>query len=307
MKTSAPAIIFVPGIRPKPPAEQQARELRRCFSYALKRNGVPEELANEFSAKLEVIGWSWHFYGVHKNIEEDREGIERLLTIVDDPIEVATESASFNKRIVKLLYAISDRFPRLSGLFATRRMETHLHEVRRYFRNQNDEADALRNLLKRRLRAAWNQQQPVILIGHSFGSVIAYDTLWQLSHEDAETGRVTALVTLGSPLTLRFIRRNLKGAKAVVNQRYPNNIDHWFNFAAVGEVAAASHRLIDCFSDMIASGAISTINDNLEIINQYRDADGLNVHKCYGYLASLPIAEQIFNAATQPSEHGESI
>jgi hypothetical protein len=49
-------------------------------------------------------------------------------------------------------------------------------------------------------------------------------------------------------------------------------------------------------------GLIESIQDNLGILNQYREPDGLNVHKCYGYLACPTIAAEIGAAIGEPSQ-----
>ena len=69
----------------------------------------------------------------------------------------------------------------------------------------------VRLMLKNELADAWADGDDVLLIGHSLGSVIAYDTLWDLSHEEPEAGVVDLFMTLGSPLATRFIRHRLRG------------------------------------------------------------------------------------------------
>ena len=49
------------------------------------------------------------------------------------------------------------------------------------------------------LEDASRRGELIILIGHSLGSVIAYDTLWELSRTSQV--QVKLLLTLGSPLT----------------------------------------------------------------------------------------------------------
>jgi len=46
--------------------------------------------------------------------------------------------------------------------------------------NELEIADAIRRMLKIPLCAAASTGRPILLIGHSLGSVLAYDTLWQL-------------------------------------------------------------------------------------------------------------------------------
>ncbi len=289
-------IIFVPGIRPKPPVELHGAELRRCLARGLERLGTEPATAAEIAGALRIIGWSWYFYGIHKDIELDRAGIERLLSQQDDPLTVAREATSFSRQFGKLLYWLADRFPRLVGIFATNAMETRVHEVRRYFDNRHAEADAIRMMLVKELRKAWQREQQVIVLAHSFGSVIAYDALWELTHNAEESGNVDWFITMGSPLTMEFMRRRIRGAELDGAMRYPANIRRWFNFAALGEVTALDRRLADCFRGMLELRLVEMLVDDLTILNEYREPDGLNVHKCYGYLANQTIAALIREA-----------
>lgn len=294
MTDELPAIIFVPGIRAKPPAELQQEQLQLCLRHGLEELSVAR--ADEIAAQLEVVGWSYQFYGVHGDIAADLPSIESLLSISGDPAVDAAEARSFARRFTAAMYAIGDRFPILSSLFATRRMETRMAEINRYFRNQNGEGEHARALIIQALQNAWQQGQRVILMGHSFGSVIAYDALWELSHSsapDTPRGTVDLFISMGSPLTLRYIRRRLKGAGQKGRLRYPVNIRNWLNLAAIGEVTALDRRMAHCFRPMLEAGLVRDIHDDLELLNRFRGVDGLNVHKCYGYLASQTVAATV--------------
>jgi len=299
MTTDNPAIIFVPGIRAKPQPIEQQEQLRRCLAYGLGVLGV--DAAHEMAGLLEVVGWSYSFYGVNVDISPDLPGIEALLTGAGDPDADYADAHSLKRRLTAAMYAIGDRFPVLSSAFATSRMETRLEEINRYFDNRDGEGTQARDFLKRALQDAWQQNRRVLLMGHSFGSVIAYDALWELSHSeaDAQRGRVDLFVTMGSPLTMRYIRRRLKGAGQQGRLRYPTNIDRWLNLAAVGEVTALDRRMSHCFSEMCDLNLVQSIDDNLEVMNRFRGPDGLNVHKCYGYLASPTLASVVSEFTAQ--------
>ena len=51
----------------------------------------------------------------------------------------------------------------------------------------------------------------VLLLGHSLGSVIVYDTLWELTHEPHPGGEVGLFVTFGSPLATHFVAALAEG------------------------------------------------------------------------------------------------
>jgi len=294
MTRKPPAIIFVPGIRPKPPADLHAAQLRRCLTAGvLQAQGSPEA-AESLAAALRLVGWSLGFYGAHGDISVDLAGIERLLAGQDSVAADSQEALSLARRITGALYAISDRFPVLTDIFATRRMETRVEEMHRYFFDRDGKATAARLMVADALQVAWDNGQKVLLIGHSFGSVIAYDTLWELGRLQGNPGKVDLYVTMGSPLTMNYIRKRLKGAHRPLEERYPVNINRWINLAALGEVTALDRKLSACFAEMVRLGLTSSIDDNMTLVNQFHGPDGLNVHKCYGYFAS-PVVGQLLS------------
>jgi hypothetical protein len=171
-------------------------------------------------------------------------------------------------------------------------MQTRVSEIKRYFTDSCGEAGAARAMLAEVLNDAWARQERVLLIGHSFGSVIAYDALWELSRK-ADCGQVNLFMTMGSPLTLNFIGRHLKGSHERGSDRYPKCIGRWINLAAVGEVTALDRKLSKRFQEMQTLGIVDSIEDDLNVINQFHENNYLNVHKCYGYMASSEVSKLV--------------
>jgi len=295
MTQKSPAIIFVPGIRAKPPAELHAAQLRRCLTAGvLHAEGIAED-TESLAAAFHLVGWSLGFYGEHGDIAVDQPGIDRLLAGQDSLAADSQEARSLGRRINGVLYALSDRFPILTDIFATQRMQSRVAEMHRYFSDQDGKASAARLMVAEALRLAWGNGQRVVLIGHSFGSVIAYDTLWELCHMQGNPGKVDLFLTMGSPLTMNYIRRRIKGANRPPQDRYPANIGRWVNLAALGEVTAQNRKLADCFAPMLQLGLVDSITDDLTLVNQFHGPDGLNVHKCYGYFASPVVGKLLLD------------
>jgi len=280
------AIIFVPGIRAKPPPEVQRAHLARCLEAALLRCGADASEAAVLTDALELVPWSFGFYGEHQDIAPFLTGINGLLVGAGDLESDRREALGPGQRFTSAMYAIGDRFPALGRLFATPRMQSRLREMNRYFDDEGGAGTRIRGLLARQLRRAWDAGQRVMLVGHSFGSVIAYDTLWQLTHEAKSSNTVDCFISMGSPLALRYIRRRLHGSEAAGARRYPGNIRRWLNLAAVGEVTALDRKIADSYRQMLALGLVQRIDDNLDVLNRFRGPSGLNAHKCYGYFAS---------------------
>jgi hypothetical protein len=254
--------------------------------------GGSDAEATVIAETLSLIGWSHGFYGEHSDISIDMQGIEQLIAGKDRELETLREARALSRRIVSVLYAFADRFPIFGSTFSTRRMQTRVREIQRYFSDVDGESTAARDMLADTIRKAWDSGEQVLLAGHSFGSVIAYDTLWELSRGETG-GQVDLFLTMGSPLTMNYIRRGLQGANLRGADRYPTCIRRWRNLAAVGEVTALDRKLSDYFSPMCSLGLIESITDDLGLINQFHGPDGLNVHKCYGYFASRHVGELV--------------
>jgi hypothetical protein len=182
----------------------------------------------------------------------------------------------------------------LGSTFSTRRMQTRVQEIKRYFDDVDGEASAIRAQVAEAIKQAWANNQRLLLIGHSFGSVIAYDTLWELSHSGTQE-RVDMFLTMGSPLTMSYIRQHLKGAQLSESERYPACISRWINLTAIGEVTSLDRKLSHCFARMLNLGLLESIEDDLELINQFHGPEGLNAHKCYGYIASRKVSRLLLD------------
>lgn len=94
-----------------------------------------------------------------------------------------------------------------------------LIQVRRYQRD-----DALAQNVLGRVREALDDGSPRILIGHSLGSIIAYEALCMIPDHGIAT-----LVTIGSPLGLRSIREALRPGAREVMPTSPPGVSTWVN------------------------------------------------------------------------------
>ena len=134
----------------------------------------------------------------------------------------------------------------------------------------------------------------MLLIGHSLGSVIAYDTLWELSHLEHLPGTIDLFLTMGSPLGMDYVQHRLMGNEQKGPHKYPANISHWVNISSVGDITALDRVFRDDFAHMLELGIIESIEDHSEAIyNFFRNDEGLNVHRSYGYLVNPAVGNII--------------
>jgi len=287
-------IIFVPGMKPKPPPDIHLRELCRCLTAGLA--WARPDAARRFRANpdcLTLVSWTYSFYGSYRDIALDRPGIDRILQHPDPSAEDIEEIDSLERKVRRYLHLLGDSLPLVGRLIARPEMRLTMAEARRYLFNADGVATRIREMVKAPLRAAWDAGEEVLLIGHSLGSVIAYDALWELSHVERDERCVDLFLTLGSPLASRLIRENLRGVTRQGRERFPANIRHWENFSARAEMTALRPRLEPYFGEMQRLGLLRSFADHTNVYNHFRGDIGLNVHKSYGYLIAPPVANTI--------------
>lgn len=279
-----PLVIYVPGMRPKPQPVIHRDALLQCLLEGIRR--IDPAVASDLEARkgaFRVISWTYGFYGEHRDISLDQAGIELVLRQTKATVRDIEEAHAPKRRVLRTLYRAADHLPFLIPHFANEKMELHLRDLRRYVSNRNDIAEQTRQLLKQPLLEAAQQGRPILLLAHSMGSVIAWDSLWQLSRTSAGDIPIDLLVTMGSPLGQKYIQRRLLGESIGNERRYPDNIRRWINIAAMGELTAIDPQLANDYAPMLKHGLVKDIQD-LEFYSSYREHGQLNVHAEYGYL-----------------------
>ena len=288
---AAPArLLFVPGMKPKPPAHEHAQLILRLLAGALARaRPGAERLLDERPERLTLIAWTYRFDQRHRDTALDAAGVERLLAHPEPSAAEIAESDALARRLSRLWRFAGDALPLLGRLVARRALRLTLTEVHRYFADHDGLGSAIRGELARELAQAAERGERVLLVAHSLGSVIAYETLWELT-QARSSAAVDLFVTLGSPLASRFIRRRLAGARLKGAERYPANVRRWVNFSAKGDDTALHPRLRPFFGPMLELELLESLEDHTGLYNHYRTEIGLNVHEAYGYLAHPLVA-----------------
>lgn len=281
-----PLVLYVPGLLPKPEPKAHRDALFRCLLAGIRR--IDKDVALDLAANLhcfDIVSWTYDFYHEHRDIDVDIDAIEAAISQAAASNEDVQEAGSWRRRLARWLFSVADVMPFLIPHVANERLELHLRDLLRYQRNHNDIADHVRQMLRMPLRAAAEAGRPVLLMAHSMGSVIAWDTLWQMSRRDGDEVQLDTLLTMGSPLGQRFVQRRLQGYREEGERRFPSGISRWINLSAVGDMTAVDPTLADDFATMTALGLVESIDDRL--LHNYFRLDGvLNVHAEYGYLVN---------------------
>ena len=286
-------IIFVPGKNPKPePALHRALLWRTLVEGVRRADSAVAETLQAGNPQFHLVGWNHLYYRVHKDITSDIPWIDALINKHGPTEQDIQDAHSWNIWLSRLMLTLADHIPLLIRMLPEE-MRSTAHEIDRYFNNTDDVARQIRDLLKQTLRPMLEQQDDVLLIGHSLGSVIAYDTLWELSRQEGLKGKVDFL-TLGSPMGMHYIQRRLLGMNGSVEKSYPGLIRHWVNLAAEGDVTALNQKLSESFHAMLKLGLVESIEDHCHgIYNFFRSDEGLNSHRSYGYLVNPAVGSII--------------
>jgi len=292
-EAETPLILYVPGLLPKPAPALHSDALARCLLTGVERLDDPvADSIRRNAGSFDVVSWTFDFYGEHRDFGLDAEAIEDVVEQTEASPRDIAEARSWGRRITQWVYRLGDRLPFLIPHLVNERTEVHLRDLRRYLKNDNGCADHTRRMLKMPLRAAAESGRPVLLIGHSMGSVIAWDSLWELAHVDRAAVEIDLLLTMGSPLGQRYIQRRLKGADREGRARFPDNIRRWRNLSAIGELTAFDPWLANDFADIVQLGMVESLED-AALYNYFRLFGELNVHSEYGYLVNAVTARTV--------------
>ena len=127
---------------------------------------------------------------------------------------------------------------------------------------------------------------PTIVIGHSQGSMVAFEVLRKLKKTDCD---VKLFVTIGSPLGLQEVQDELKkGGKLAV----PECVDRWLNVAERLDPVALDAELANDFAKNAAGVGVEDVT-GLQINPDWKS----NPHSGTGYLRISEVRQAVRDAA----------
>ena len=161
-------------------------------------------------------------------------------------------------------------------------------DMKQYWNQESDFGSKVRFPMINPLRRAMDRNDSILVIAHSLGTMIAYDTFCKFSHMGEYRPRYTdkqidLFVTIGSPLGDETVKRNLKGMQVHGERRYPSNIGRWINIAAEDDFIAHDENVADDFRHMTDWRLVDSIED-YRIYNLAVRNGKSNPHHGAGYL-----------------------
>jgi len=156
-----------------------------------------------------------------------------------------------------------------------------------YLGGKTDYAEKVRERVRSKLCELFDRGDRILLMTHGAGCIVAYDVLWQLSHdadfkENYSESKVDTWVTLGAPLGDNHIRKKLLGAKNESPERFPTNVITWHNVSAEDDYTCHDNTLADDFKMMMADRLVSAVHDH-HVYNLAVRYGKSNPHSSVGY------------------------
>jgi hypothetical protein len=127
-----------------------------------------------------------------------------------------------------------------------------------------------------------HRNDEILLIGHSMGSIIAYDVLTFMKPDI----RVNTFITIGSPLGLPVVlskiaaERKARGYESDLIRTPEAVSGRWINFSDILDKVAFNYKL----SEYFAENNIGVTPEDYLVVNNYEQNGEPNAHKVFGYL-----------------------
>lgn len=169
------------------------------------------------------------------------------------------------------------------------------------YHKEHSTASAIRRRLHQHLDKLLKGRHRVAIVGHSLGSLVAYDVLWKISHRSEYAAlaehKVDLFVSLGSPLgNQAFLNLFTLDCDYDADHRFPRNIESWHNLSATGDFVAHDARLRNDFKKrkFLRHLGAGGLVDHVGLYNPYHNREGSwNPHKVFGYLLQPSLAKAI--------------
>lgn len=157
----------------------------------------------------------------------------------------------------------------------------------------NGQEQLLREVIRQRLAQVLrrHRKQRIMLIGHSMGSIIAYDVLTQTAPDVAIDTFVTVGSPLGMPIIIAKVASEMKGrlVKRAKLQTPENVMRFWYNFSDLRDRVTLNYNLRD---DYRPNSRGVHVFDKI-VFNNYVYKGRKNPHKIYGYLRAPQFAQVV--------------
>lgn len=292
------ALIFVHGRDFKPAAEELLKLDVAAVSAGLERD-CPEMLVAFHSAAKRLAYYgditnAWlreqgRYYDEQLDLGDRRRALQELRTLQKrkqfgmnryERLPGKTAVAEFAADVAASVLGSLGLARGLIGKIAA--------DLNEYWDPGSDFGTRIRERVLAVISAALEEGSKVMLLSHGTGCIVAWDVLWQMSHDPEQAPRYDGLkidqwLTLGAPLGDTTVRRRILGAQAKGRLRYPTNVLAWHNVSAEDDYLCHDHTLADDYREMLDLRLVSSIRD-FHVYNLAVRYGRSNPHSSVGYL-----------------------
>ena len=299
------SILFVHGSDFKPPAEVFLDEASTALRSGIERDfpdsaellgSLDMELAYYGDLGNELLRAHGKHYDEQLDIGDRRNALETLRKIPQRKRFGLRQYDSLRGKSA-IPEAIADMAsPLLGALGLTAPLVSMVaRDFAIYLRGNTEFTEQVRERVRSKLCEMLNRGDQLLLMTHGTGSFVAYDVLWQLSHDerfnaDYSGAKVDLWMTLGSPISDDKLRKRLLGARRSGKARYPTNIITWQNISAEDDYVCHDKTVADDLKAMMREHVISSINDH-RIYNHTMRYGKSNPHCSLGYFIHPRVAK----------------
>jgi len=299
------SILFVHGSDFKPPAEVFLDEASTALRSGVERDfpdnvelleSVDLELAYYGDLGNELLRAHGKHYDEQLDIGDRRNALETLRKIPQRKRFGLRQYDSLRGKSA-IPEAIADvASPLLGALGLTTPLVSMVaKDFAIYLRGNTEFTEQVRERVRSKLCDMLNRGDQLLLMTHGTGCFIAYDVLWQLSHDerfnaDYSGAKVDLWMTLGSPISDDRLRKRLLGARRSGKARYPTNVITWQNISAEDDYVCHDKTVANDLKKMMREHVISSINDH-RVYNHTMRYGKSNPHCSLGYFIHPRVAK----------------
>jgi hypothetical protein len=230
----------------------------------------PEEFSGPEQALAEQLAMEWTARAASRSTDEKgrRAASQELAQLQQTAAEEQGARAAARSAVNSL--ARIRWFAPFGMGFATRFVMRSLTQVTRYLTD-----DALHEQVLARVHALLTPGTRV-LIGHSLGSVVAFEAAQELGHP------LPLLITMGCPLGLHTVVYERVRPQP---PRFPPPVHHWVNIADRNDIVAAEPNLTPLFASTAPPGAV--------LEGGYTVENGAKPHQADFYLTKAQVGRPV--------------